>query len=438
MQSSIFGLFERIKDRPTGLIVACNDYFELAGRGIKSHDIISPSDYEEHGIQHHFLPIADFTANVDDKLVVDTLSLMKQFNQQQKPIVVHCKAGRSRSAMIVVLHLIQIDASLHVIDDSGQLNSKATLSNAIDKLMAIRTNVVIEQSKRLKAQKIIEACFVSDDKSKQQSSYTNIARSFSTQLPTRLTVEAYLCSEQFIKDFLQSHEYKKLMMYIANDYSKNIIFFKMIKSFFESIMQGDLAWYSNLHQLEDATLNDALIGFCSQQQWEKEILRGSKEQNRCCYHLINNLKKRVDALLNYRFPQYTQTFSVRRTTVSQQKKSLIQQELLDRDAANPTLNTFFGLSLFSGAAVLTGVFFFPAMPLIIPVVVGIMGVFIMTYSLMGLFAINAFPTRGCGMNNYSAQDHSLAQTVPLLTATAGAWLCTIIEHLLQHNNLGYL
>ena len=388
MKSDIFRLFQGVDGSPKGLIVACTEYFEFTG----AYQFIQPSAYEEQGIKHHFLPIPDFTASINDRLVIDTLSIMRQFHQQGKPIVVHCKAGRGRSAMILALHLIQIDPSLHVIGNDGQLNARETLLNTQKKCRAIRANFYLNQPKMLKAEHILRRYFVQGTEEKQHnSSYGSIAEAVLPQTVT--TAFDYLHSELFINALLQSNEYKKLMIHIAENESENAIFYRVIKTFFQQIMQGDLTWYKNLHELQQGTtIEDRLRRFSSQRLWDNSVFNSSVEQNRLCYRLIFGLKRRVDRLLNDRFKDHKGDALAKKITSARQvrrQRSLALQDVLDRDRGNPLLTTAFSVSLLIGAGVFAGAFFLPVLPLTIPVVIGMMGLFIMAYSTIGIVAINA-------------------------------------------------
>ncbi|KTC77064.1 hypothetical protein Lbru_3171 [Legionella brunensis] len=89
---------------PNGLVVSCNDCFELAGCGTP-FEVTAPFLWCQAGISHHHLPFTDYSDNASPILVLETLQKMMSVYQAGGTVYVHCKAGRSRSALVVVLFL---------------------------------------------------------------------------------------------------------------------------------------------------------------------------------------------------------------------------------------------------------------------------------------------------------------------------------------------
>ncbi len=91
-----------------GLVVSCNDNFELSGVGALCN-IIPPHIWAYYNIKHHHLPFTDYSSNADPFLVVQTLEKMVDVYNSKGSIYIHCKAGRSRSAFITALFLCIVD-----------------------------------------------------------------------------------------------------------------------------------------------------------------------------------------------------------------------------------------------------------------------------------------------------------------------------------------
>jgi protein-tyrosine phosphatase len=83
------------------LVVSCSDIRELAKSGADL--LLEPSGKK---IKYFVLAMADVSAEVGSTdQVYDALELMSQFSDQSKPILIHCREGVGRSAMMTALHL---------------------------------------------------------------------------------------------------------------------------------------------------------------------------------------------------------------------------------------------------------------------------------------------------------------------------------------------
>lgn len=88
-------------------VVSFVDWHEYLGPfNIKT---TQPSDWARKGIKQLVVPFADYTATIDTNVAIDALFKIAQQCQearaQNKRIYFHCKAGRSRSAMMLALTL---------------------------------------------------------------------------------------------------------------------------------------------------------------------------------------------------------------------------------------------------------------------------------------------------------------------------------------------
>ncbi|WP_196782240.1 phosphatidylglycerophosphatase and protein-tyrosine phosphatase 1 family protein [Bremerella volcania] len=85
---------------------------DLAESGIKGvintcHEYEGPLDiYKEHGVEQLYLPTVDFTPpSVED--IDEGVRFIERFVAENKDVYVHCKAGRARSATIVMCWLMK-------------------------------------------------------------------------------------------------------------------------------------------------------------------------------------------------------------------------------------------------------------------------------------------------------------------------------------------
>ena len=82
----------------TKLIISAVTYGELA-------EIQFDYDYlESNGIRHLFINMEDFTSSVCNKSIINAIKLMQKYASENLNIYVHCKAGRSRSGMILAIY----------------------------------------------------------------------------------------------------------------------------------------------------------------------------------------------------------------------------------------------------------------------------------------------------------------------------------------------
>lgn len=130
---------------PLGMVVSVVDYFELAG-----HAVVSPSCWEQKNIKHYLLPISDFTANVSNESVIAIIEEMKQCIESGKSVYVHCKAGRSRSAMICAIYL-----GIYGEKEGLILNEDEDIEKIEDYLIQKRPQVDLNEDQRKKAVEII-------------------------------------------------------------------------------------------------------------------------------------------------------------------------------------------------------------------------------------------------------------------------------------------
>ncbi len=94
--------------RDTEKIAAVLSVTEVAENTTEGYftSAVSPSDWKQHGIRHLQLPVRDFnTAPLD--MVERGVEFIHMNMEEGLNILVHCKAGKARSALIVMCYLIR-------------------------------------------------------------------------------------------------------------------------------------------------------------------------------------------------------------------------------------------------------------------------------------------------------------------------------------------
>lgn len=184
---------------PDGLIVSCNESYELSGFA-SVIDITKPHCWQEVGIEHLHLPFVDFTANVQPALLLNTLNKMLEVYQRGGAIYVHCKAGRSRSPLVVALFMSILDLiAAESSDDLAEWDLKNLLQKNITRLEKQRPQTKIEASKVVLGIQILESY------DKDHFSATEIEE------------EEYTQSAEFFDQLTQAPQFKALWHFAYNN-----------------------------------------------------------------------------------------------------------------------------------------------------------------------------------------------------------------------------
>ena len=128
---------------PDGLIVSCNEFYELAGSST-IFPVTAPFLWWIANIDHHHLPFKDFSADAEPLLVLEALNKMLTAYQRGSTVYVHCKAGRSRSALLAALLMCALElANKWCRWDTEDL--KKLLKGKIAELTKLRPQTLIDK-----------------------------------------------------------------------------------------------------------------------------------------------------------------------------------------------------------------------------------------------------------------------------------------------------
>ena len=148
--SIIKDITQKNPEKPLGLVVSIVEPDELAGAGFAGITMVSPQDWLANDIKHTLVNMRDFSADVDHKTVIQTILKIKEAIDNHQSVYIHCKAGRSRSAMLCAIFLT-------VFIDNPMTQQKYTLPESILFLKNARKQLLIDRRKFSLAQKIIDA-----------------------------------------------------------------------------------------------------------------------------------------------------------------------------------------------------------------------------------------------------------------------------------------
>lgn len=136
------------KDRPLKLVVSAVLADELEGLGFPVKSMVSKQDWLDKKIDHHLIPIEDFTAKVENKDIILAIEKIRKAIESGSSVLVHCKAGRSRSAMLCAIYLAVYGKDPKVINGMS-------LNETVDLLVAARKQVQLHGVQRQKAAEVI-------------------------------------------------------------------------------------------------------------------------------------------------------------------------------------------------------------------------------------------------------------------------------------------
>lgn len=235
-----------------GLVVSCNDQFELAGIGAFSN-IIPPHSWTYYTVDHQHLPFTDYDSNAAPSLIIVTLQKMIEVHNKGGAIYIHCKAGRSRSALIAALFLCISDEGnkKKLLHSEGDQQVEELLRAKIVQLKSERAQVSVDNAKIGLGVRVL----------KQYIKYWHGAHSS----PYKFTLFSYddnkLTAYQALNTIAQSDEYK----FVWDQAYRNTSIFPTVKTFAAGIYN-----YVEKHegQLFDI---DQLIRFVLQDMDENEI-----------------------------------------------------------------------------------------------------------------------------------------------------------------------
>ncbi len=205
-----------------GLVVSCNDNFELSGVGALCN-IIPPHIWAYYDIDHQHLPFTDFESNADPLLIIQTLEKMTAVYNNKGSIYIHCKAGRSRSALITSLFLCISEETIkqQVLNAKNDKDLENILLSTIKQLQVQRSQVSVEHDKLVLGIQVL----------KHYIQYWQNNHSQVDLFSPPVKVEKKLNAYETLNRIAQSDEYK----FVWDQAYKNPSIFSIVKCFAESI-----------------------------------------------------------------------------------------------------------------------------------------------------------------------------------------------------------
>ena len=136
--------------RPLKLVVSVVESDELEGDGFaRVKSMMSTEDWEKLGVKHIKINVADFSAKVETNDIKSAVYKMRECIQKEDGSVYgHCKAGRSRSALLFAVYLA-------LFGSDPKVDKRMTLDEACQLMKKGRKQVQLEGAQKKRAGEII-------------------------------------------------------------------------------------------------------------------------------------------------------------------------------------------------------------------------------------------------------------------------------------------
>lgn len=86
-----------------GGVVCCTEAYETQA----AWKAVDENEWREHGIEFFALPMTDFVGTASRSSIDEAVKFVDEVAKRGKSVYVHCKAGRTRSALFVSCYLMQ-------------------------------------------------------------------------------------------------------------------------------------------------------------------------------------------------------------------------------------------------------------------------------------------------------------------------------------------
>lgn len=329
-----------------GLVVSCNDSFELSGVG-SLYNIIPPHSWAYYDIDHQHLPFANSPSQADPDLIISTLKKMSTVYNNKGSVYVHCKDGNSRSAFIIALFLcVNEDEKKQRIMNAGTEQELADiLMSAVDELKSARKQVCVDKNTLNLGIGILKR-YVQDWN-----------KSASLDLLSPLEKETELNAYQILNQIAQSDEYKFVW---SQAYKKSNIF-PIVKEFAEAIyshVESKIEQKFNIddlisevalkmHKDKQKVILDLHALYLQSVQFVYEINKYSKHIQDIGFDLL-------DKIIKSDVPDDKKTSWLKITTSFLQSPNSENLENYNKEIQNALIHPSLGLQIIGGTMIVLG------------------------------------------------------------------------------------
>lgn len=224
-----------LPDVSVKLIISVVESFELAGNGLIGKNTYPLEEWAKQGIRHVHLNMPDFSAKVNYQEVAEIIKLMREYIEGGSSVYVHCKAGRSRSAMVCAGYL-------SVYGDGNNLPPQSDFEQVVSYIKAKRSQVKMGLGKQEAIKKIVAQYEALLSKNLASTDYANQAEYLASAAAKNQICN--LTSFKKLKIYAQQVQYEKTLSFMRTCYRT-----EYIQELFDKILNAnDDAWYIELEK----------------------------------------------------------------------------------------------------------------------------------------------------------------------------------------------
>ena len=244
-----------------GLVISCNDYFELSGVG-SIFNVIAPYTWSYYNIAHHHLPFTNFSNKTDPFLVIQTLQKMLDVHNNNGTIYIHCMAGRSRSALISALFtcISKVDLQNKLLNASNDRDLSEILLSAVKQIRKHRDQIWVGRAKLALGIDVLKQYIAFWKGEHQEPSVFNLVKTADNALNASqcLSAISQSCEYKFIWDqaYKRSELFKSIQKFAENIYlyveerkDQAFIIDQLIQSVYQQMMPNDQEIIQQLHSV---------------------------------------------------------------------------------------------------------------------------------------------------------------------------------------------
>lgn len=138
-----------IDKMPLRLVISVVEEDELNGKDMLWTTTVPKRYWQENNIQHHVIHMRDHTANISCRAAIEAIDKIRETINAGGAVYTHCRAGRSRSAMLYAIYL-------SLFEKNPKTGTLFTLPDAVEYMRQQRKQVSLQATKLDKANEIID------------------------------------------------------------------------------------------------------------------------------------------------------------------------------------------------------------------------------------------------------------------------------------------
>ncbi len=240
--------------RPLKVVCSLVSYMDFARQGVEP-----PNVWIKKGIEQITIPIPDFTAKIENEVLISVVEHIEQVRGKDHSVLYHCKAGRSRSAMMMSIVLARMELSKISPDKEITKDQiRRSVQTAVEQLQRERKQVGLLKEQFEKAVEVVWEMHLEQKQHRTDNSISQVSRSTDLandirQYLASLTIKNVMAFKMISFTMLNVRA-RKQQGFISN--SPEV---EKIKHFLDAIWNAqDATWFFQLVNSKDPLYDDFL------------------------------------------------------------------------------------------------------------------------------------------------------------------------------------